>query len=245
PLAEEVARFDLSLGIWESSAGIRGFIEHNRDLHDRTTAARWARAFEILVDQVVRDPEARVSQLCLLDEGALHQVLHEWNDTAVFDPMPLSPALSPRGEGESPRPVHLLVEEQAARDPGAVALITPEGETTYGELERRAGLLAGWLHRLGIGPEARVGLCVERTADVAAGMLGVWKAGAAWVPLDSAWPEDRLAWIIGDAGLAAIVTREASASCLPEIRLPFLSLDRLEQEVFLPSPGRAESAGRR
>ena len=204
PLEEEVARFDLSLGIWESSQGIDGFIEHNRDLFDATTAARLARAFERLVEQVGSDPELRVSQLGLLDEGALHQVLCEWNDTAVPEPAPL---------------VHQLVAGQAARAPQAVALVTPEGETTYAELERRAGLLAAWLGRQGIGRGARVGLCLERTADLAAGMLGVWKAEAAWVPLDPAYPADRLAWIAADAGLSAIVSRDGLVSRLPETPL--------------------------
>ncbi|HKH45466.1 MAG TPA: amino acid adenylation domain-containing protein [Thermoanaerobaculia bacterium] len=228
-LEEDVAKFDLGLAVLEGSGELTGFVEYNRDLFDRTTAERLARAFETLVDQVGRNPDLRVSELRLLEEGALHQVLREWNDTGVSEP-----AL----------PVHQLVEEQAERAPEAVALVTPDGEITYGELNRRAGLLAAWLNRQGIGPEARIGLCVDRTADVAVGMLGIWKAGAAWVPLDPAYPADRLAYILDDAGLAAVVTRSGPAARLPETSTPLLSLDELEQEVLPPSPGRAGGDGR-
>jgi len=228
-LDEEVARFDLGLGVFEGSEGIAGFIEFNRDLFDRTTAERLARAFELVVDQVGRHPETRIAELDLLGDAARHQVLHEWNDTEVPEPA---------------APVHELVAAQAARNPGAVALVTPDGETTYGELDRRAGLLAAWLARQGIGREARVGLCLDRTADLAAGMLGIWKAGAAWVPLDPAYPADRLTFILEDAGLAAVVTSARPASGLPETQVPLLSLDSLEHAVFLPSPGGEGGDGR-
>jgi len=227
-LEEDVAKFDLGLAVLEGSNGLTGFVEYNRDLFDRTTAERLARAFEILVDQVGRNPDLRVSELHLLEDAALHQVLHEWNDTRVPEPV---------------RPVHQLVEEQAARTPEAVALVTPEGSTTYGELSRRAGLLAAWLSRQGIGAEARVGLCVERTADIAVGMLGVWKAGAAWVPLDPAYPADRLVYILEDAGLSAVVTRPGPAARLPETGTPLLSLDDLEHEAVHPSPAGGRGAG--
>jgi amino acid adenylation domain-containing protein/non-ribosomal peptide synthase protein (TIGR01720 family) len=209
-LEEEVAKFDLGLTVLESSGGLGGFVEYNRDLFDRTTAERLARAFEILVDQIGRNPDLRVSELRLLDEAAEHQVLHEWNDTTV-----LEPAL----------PVHQLVAEQAERMPEAVALVTPDGDITYAELQRRAGALAAWLDRQGIGAEARVGLCVERTAEIAVGMLGIWQAGAAWVPLDPAYPADRLAYILEDAGLAAVVTRPGLAARLGEVGTPLVFLD--------------------
>jgi amino acid adenylation domain-containing protein/non-ribosomal peptide synthase protein (TIGR01720 family) len=226
-LEDEAALFDLSLTLWESSRGITGTLEHNLDLFDATTGLRLARAFESLIAQVGRDPEVRVSELRLLSGGAIHQILAEWNDTAVPEPAPR---------------VDRLVEEQAARTPDAVALATPDGEVTYRELVSRAGQLAAWLQSQGIGPEARVGLCVERTADVAVGMLGIWQAGAAWVPLDPGYPADRLAFILEDAGLAAVVTRDRPASRLPAFSNPLLSLDRLEQAP--PSPGRVGGDGR-
>jgi amino acid adenylation domain-containing protein/non-ribosomal peptide synthase protein (TIGR01720 family) len=226
-LEDEAALFDLSLTLWESSRGITGTLEHNLDLFDATTGLRLARAFESLVAQVGRDPEVRVSELRLLSDGAVHQVLAEWNDTAVVEPAPR---------------VDRLVAEQAARTPEAVALATQDGEVTYRELVSRAGQLADWLQSQGIGPEARVGLCVERTADVAVGMLGIWQAGAAWVPLDPGYPADRLAFILEDAGLAAVVTRDRPASRLPSFSQALLSLDQLEQAP--PSPGGVGGDGR-
>ncbi|HJX28288.1 MAG TPA: amino acid adenylation domain-containing protein, partial [Thermoanaerobaculia bacterium] len=226
-LDEEAALFDLSLTLWESSRGITGTLEHNLDLFDATTGLRLARAFESLIAQVGRDPEVRLSELRLLGDGAVHQVLAEWNDTAVAEP--------------APRVDH-LVAEQAARTPDAVALATPDGEVTYRELVSRAAQLAAWLQSQGIGPEARVGLCVERTAEIAVGMLGIWQAGAAWVPLDPGYPADRLAFILEDAGLAAVVTRDGLASHLPVSSPALLSLDRLEQAP--PSPGGVGGDGR-
>ncbi len=189
-LEEDVARFDLGLAVLESAEGFGGFLEFNRDLFDRTTAERLAAAFARVVLQVGRDAEVRVSALDLLGEAARQQVLYEWNDTEVAEPA---------------APVHELVAAVAARTPGATALLTADGEMTYGELDRLASHLAAGLVERGIGRGARVGLCLERTADLAVAMLGVWKAGAAWVPLDPAYPADRLAFIQEDAGLALVL----------------------------------------
>src|SRR5437764_14800163 len=103
--------------------------------------------------------------------------------------------------------LHQLVEAQAARSPDAVAIEGPTGSLTYAELARKAGLLALHLRALGVGPEQVVGVCLERTPDLVVGLLGVLKAGGAYLPLDPRYPKDRLRFMLQDSGAHVVVTQ--------------------------------------
>ena len=103
--------------------------------------------------------------------------------------------------------LHQLVEAQAARSPEAVAIEGPTGSLTYAELARKAGLLALHLRALGVGPEQVVGVCLERTPDLVVGLLGVLKAGGAYLPLDPRYPKDRLRFMLQDSGAHVVVTQ--------------------------------------
>ncbi|HEU0300178.1 MAG TPA: AMP-binding protein, partial [Longimicrobium sp.] len=113
---------------------------------------------------------------------------------------------------EAPYPrglcIHDLFAAQAARTPDAEAVLHEDASLTYAELDERANRIARHLRRLGVGPEARVGICLERGTEMVAAMLGVLKAGGAYVPLDPAYPAERLAFTLRDAGVAALVTQE-------------------------------------
>jgi surfactin family lipopeptide synthetase C len=125
--------------------------------------------------------------------------------------------------GHEPQPVeedsgaclHEIFSRQAARTPDAVALVSGTDTLTYGELEARANQLAHRLRDLGAGPEERIGLCLERTADMVVGVLGVLKSGAAYVPLDLAQPRERMAYVLADAGASLLVTHAAAADRAP------------------------------
>ncbi|MDP9120918.1 MAG: condensation domain-containing protein, partial [Acidobacteriota bacterium] len=203
-----VARFDLTLGLWDGSDGIAGFFEYNLDLFDPPTVARLVEGFEELIEQVTADPEAPLSALVLLSPGSRHQVLYEWNDTAAARETPET--------SEPWSTVDAQLEAQALRTPGRAAVVVGELELTHAELNRRANRLAHHLRGLGVGPESRVGLAVERSAELVVGLLGIWKAGGAFVPLDPGYPRERLALLVEDAGIEVVVTQEGTGAALPD-----------------------------
>src|SRR6185436_15822415 len=127
---------------------------------------------------MVKDPEQRVSELNLLTAAEQEQVISEWNETSVEYP------------GE--KGLHELFEEQAERTPDAVAVVYEEEQVTYGELNERANRLAHHLQGLGVGEETLVGICVERSIEMVVGLLGILKDGGAYLPLETAHPEQRL-----------------------------------------------------
>ena len=164
-------------------------IGYDPDLFDDDTAARLGERLRTLLDAFVDQPDSTVGALPVLGADERRDVLETWNDTAVELP---------------PRCLHQLVEEQVDRTPDAVALRFEGTSLTYADLDRRANRLAHHLAGLGIGPEALVGICVERHPDTVVGMLAVLKAGAAYVPLDPDHPDARLAV---EADCALVLTR--------------------------------------
>ncbi|HYO59821.1 amino acid adenylation domain-containing protein, partial [Archangium sp.] len=188
------AKFDLTVGLQETGQGLLSIWEYNTDLFDGETVARMAGHFQKLLEGWVARPEQRVREVQLLTEGEKRQVLEEWNRT----------------EAEYPRDASLseLFEAQVRRTPVAVAVEYGEQRLTYEELNRRANQLAHWLKGVGVGPEVRVGLCVERSLELVVSVLGVLKAGGVYVPLDASYPRERLEWMKSEAGLAVLVAQE-------------------------------------
>nr|WP_239989593.1 MupA/Atu3671 family FMN-dependent luciferase-like monooxygenase [Corallococcus macrosporus] len=194
-------KVDLSLELRETPEGLTGGLEYPADLFDLSTVeALWER-FVRLLQGIAANPSRRVSELPLLSEVERQRMLVAWNDTRA--PVP---------EGAT---LHGLFEAQARRTPDAVAVVAEAQRLTYAELDARANQLAHHLRTLGVGPEVRVGLCAERTAELVVGLLGVLKAGGAFVPLDPAYPTARLTHMMRDAGLSVVVTVDAIADVLP------------------------------
>ncbi len=206
------AKYDLTLALTEGAGGLTAAWEHDSDLFDASTVARWAGAFERLLAAACERPGDPLASLELLSEAERHQLVREWNDT---------PAV------ESLSTFSRLFESRADRDPDAVAVLWRSGELTYGDLDRRANRVARHLRRLGVGAGSLVGLAMERSPDLLAGLLGIWKAGAAYVPLDPAYPAERLALIAGDTGLRLVVSHGG----LPErLGLPGVAFVRLDAD---------------
>src|SRR5262249_15185370 len=110
--------------------------------------------------------------------------------------------------------IHELFEEQVERTPDAVAVVFENQQLTYRELNRRANQLARYLRRTGIKPDSLVGICFERSLEMVIGLIGIWKAGAAYVPLDSEYPPDRLGWMLADSRAPILVTTRELAQTL-------------------------------
>jgi amino acid adenylation domain-containing protein len=211
-----IAQFDLSCRFEKSGDTLLGRLEYSRDLFDGTTIERLAGGFGRLLAAAVADPGRRLSELPLLSEAELHQTAREWSDSGrAWEDWDGERICLPQ-----------LCEAQAARSPRAPALTFGEETLSYAELHRRANRLAHRLRRMGIGPEARVGVLLERSAEMVVALLGILKAGGAYVPLDPAFPAERLAWMAGDAGLAALLTDERLAGSLAvPPACPVLKLD--------------------
>ncbi len=194
-----LSMFDLTLTMTDSADGLSGAFEYNTDLFDAATITRMIEHFRTLLQGIAADPDQRVSTLPLLTETEQRQLLVEWNDTKADYPRASC--------------VHQLFETQAARTPNAVAVVLPATDArgaerqTYRELNGRANQLAHYLQKLGVQPETRVGICVERSIDMVVGLLGILKSGGAYVPLDPAYPRERLAFILDDSQASVLVTQ--------------------------------------
>ncbi|HSK76486.1 MAG TPA: amino acid adenylation domain-containing protein, partial [Thermoanaerobaculia bacterium] len=192
-----VAKFDLLLSVTEEDGELHGLFEYRAGLFDRTTVLRLAAHLVSLLESAAAAPETLLCDLAVLTPAERHQLRAEWNDTAV-EPGPGATLL----DG---------IEAQVKRAPGAVA-VSFEGESlTYAELDRRAERLARRLARLGVGPEARVAICAGRSPRLLVAMLGVLKAGGAWVPLDPAHPQERLDLILEDCGARVVLSERELA----------------------------------
>jgi amino acid adenylation domain-containing protein len=167
----------------------------------------WERLLEGMVGGVGR----RIWELEMLGEEERRQVVEEWNRTrAVY---------------EHDKCVHELFEEQVARTPERMAVVCEGERLTYLELNQRADQLASYLRDLGVGPEVRVGLCVERSVKMLVGLLAVWKAGGAYVPLDPGYPEERLRYMLEDSQTSVLLTQNHLRGKLPETSARIVTLD--------------------
>ncbi|WP_405402101.1 amino acid adenylation domain-containing protein [Streptomyces sp. NBC_01104] len=206
PTGLHTAKFDLDVLIGEefeadgTPAGIRGLLTAAADLFDRATAEDMAARFQGVVRQVTNTPERRLSGIDVLSADERHRVLSEWNDTAADVPHTTVPA---------------LFEAQVARTPDAVAVVAGGTETTYAGLDARANRLARLLSARGIGPETVVAVCLERGTDLLVALLGVLKAGGAYLPVDPAYPAERIALMLGDAGAETVITSQDTRHLTP------------------------------
>nr|WP_223759268.1 non-ribosomal peptide synthase/polyketide synthase [Myxococcus sp. RHSTA-1-4] len=219
------AKFDFTLTLSEMPQGLRGALEYRTDLYEDHTAARMVDHLRVLLEDAVAWPERRLSELSLLAEEERRRVLVEWNGAA--------------GESSPAACVHALVAAQAARTPDAVAVVH-EGDTlSYAELERRANQLARYLLARGVRPGDRVGLCVERSLELAVGVLGILKTGAAYLPLDPGYPAERLAFMLEDAAVPVVVTQDSLMPVLPaRVRTRRVLLD-VEATAIADQPSHA------
>ncbi|HYR12404.1 MAG TPA: condensation domain-containing protein, partial [Longimicrobium sp.] len=218
----ETTRFDLGLTAVPHGGGVSGLLEYSTDLFDRSTVRRMLEHLQRVLEQVAADADVRLSELELLGEAERALVLEEWNRTEAGYP--------------ADRCIHELFEAQAARTPGAVAVRFEDESLTYRELNDRANPLAHYLRRRGVGPEVRVGICLERGVEMVVAILAVLKAGGAYVPLDPAHPADRLAFTLSDAGVPVLLAQEKVRATLsvPD-GVELIGLDAAQAEIAAES----------
>jgi amino acid adenylation domain-containing protein len=212
------SKFDLTLSFAADEDGIGGSIEYATDLFERATIQRMLGHLARVLDQVAEDADRPISAVELMAEDERRLVVSDWNATDA-----------PYPSGQT---IHQLFQAQAARTPDAVALLHERASLTYRELNERANRLAHHLVRRGVGPETRVGICLERGVEMVAAILAVLKAGGAYVPLDPAYPAERLAFMLADSGAAVLLTQDALRGILPaRDGLQVVSVDAARDEI--------------
>ncbi|HYX24165.1 MAG TPA: condensation domain-containing protein, partial [Thermoanaerobaculia bacterium] len=187
---------------------------YDRSRFSEALMARLLGHYARLLETLPLDPRCRLVDLELFTPAERHQILIEWNDTW-------------RSQSAARSLAELFVR-QAARTPDAVAVVERTTRMSYGELRSRAERLARHLQSLGVRPEVRVGLCAERSVELLVGMLGILLAGGAYLPLDPAYPKERLAFMITDTEVPVLVTQERLRTSLPSHGAKVVCLDQEE-----------------
>ena len=223
------AKFELTCTYMQIDDFLHGILDYNQDLFEAPTMVRMGQHLARLLAGALADPQRPLAEIPLLAPGERQQLLAEWNDTAVD---------YPRGHT-----LHELIAAQAEKTPSAVAASYEGDDLTYRELLQRTGQLASHLARLGVKPDGRVGVLLERSLEMVVGLSGVLAAGAAYVPLDPTLPAERLGVLVGSAGLSAVLTQERFSGLLPLSGPSIVRLDLAQPFPPLPAGGRAMGEG--
>ncbi len=216
-IEQSTAQFDLTLTAGEGPDGLVGAWEYNSDLFEKTTIERWFESFSILLEGIISNPDFPVSQLPILSASEQGRLLDELNRTEIeYDPEPC---------------LHDLIAKQAKIKPAGVAIVYGETELSYTELNNRANQVARYLARLGVREEDLVGVCMRRSPEMVIAMLGIWKAKAAYVPLDPQYPEERLRFMLEDADARVVITEESLKERVGGAAATVLCLDRVREQI--------------
>ncbi|WP_420127865.1 non-ribosomal peptide synthase/polyketide synthase [Longimicrobium sp.] len=209
--ARTTAKFDLSLAFAERDGRIDGVVEYAAALFERETVERFAGYLRRALEAMVADEHQPVDRLPLLPEHERRQVVEAWNATDAAYPADAC--------------VHEFFEEQATRTPDAVAVVFEGRALARAELNARANRLAHHLRSLGVGPDARVAICLERGPEMVIALLAVLKAGGAYVPLDPGYPAERITYMLADSAPAAVLTQRGLRERVEGASVPVLELD--------------------
>ena len=244
----QTAKFDLLLSIQESREGITGVLEYNTDLFDEVTVLRFVDQYQRLLEGIVQNPDAHSRHLELLSPSQRHQLLVEWNE---------APAPAPHGDSTAADTfvADTLVTDtfvadtldrrfarQVERTPEATALVVDDQRWSYARVGARVDTLARRLRDLGVGPETRVGLALPRTDHMVVGLLATLRAGGTYVALDPAYPRERLAWMVDDAGIRVLLKVEAVDSMVDGQDITVLDLDTVSEANTVPDAPASDAA---
>jgi amino acid adenylation domain-containing protein len=202
---------DIQMAMEDVRGVLHGWLQYTTDLFETATIERMITHYQMILAAMIANPEQALSRLSLVSPSEQHQLLVEWNQTNI--PFPV-------------RCVHELFEEQVERTPEAIALVFSSKRMTYRELNQQANQLARHLLQMGIGLDSRVGLYLERSLEMIVGMLGIWKAGGVYVPLDSSLPQERLSFLLEDADLQLVLTQDQLLASLSSCTIPWVCCDR-------------------
>ncbi len=204
-------RFELKLSIVSRDSSFACELHFDETKYAPQMVERVASEFKTLLQSAVENPESLVSELELLSDEERRQLLFEWNGNTA--------------EYRRDVCLHELFEEQVQRTPEAPAVVFRDQQLSFAELNSRANQLARYLRQLGVGPEVRTALCMERSVEMVVGMLAILKAGGVYVPLDMAQPQARLKFMLEDADARVVLTQQALVDLLPKHDVPIVCVD--------------------
>ncbi|MBD2529846.1 amino acid adenylation domain-containing protein [Nostoc flagelliforme FACHB-838] len=211
------AKFDLSLVIEDVEQGLIVNFEYNIDLFDEITISRLAANFEVLLTGIVTNPQQHLWELPLLTATETQQLL-EWSQGEIS----LQPELC----------LHQIFEAQVEKNPDAIAVVFENEYLTYKELNQRANQLAHYLQKQGVKKEVLVGICVERSLYMVISIIAILKAGGAYIPLDPAYPQERLGYTLADAQISVLLTQKHLLEILPAHNTQTICLDQ-DENLFI------------
>lgn len=217
PNQAQSAKFDLTINMMERDGNLVGEWEFNTDLYKRETVEAYIEHFQQILAAMAENAESHISELAMLNEDEEQQLLGEVTNSAAIEAYASRDCL------------HEIFEQRAAEEPDAIAVTMDDVEFTYDELNSRANQLAHYLIEEGVQPDMLVGICVDRSLDMIVALLGVLKAGAAYLPIDPTNPEDRIAFILEDGlghqDLQLVITQSMVVDCLPAGSIQPLLID--------------------
>ncbi|MDQ3960063.1 MAG: amino acid adenylation domain-containing protein, partial [Pseudomonadota bacterium] len=208
-------KYDLNLSLQGAADGLSGTVAYNADIYDDFMIEQLMRHYEAILEAVTSDPDQRVGDVRLLSQAEEQQQLVTWNATQ---------ASYPRN-----KTIHRLFEEQVAKTPDNTAVICGDTHLTYRDLDERANQLAHYLRKQGVGPETLLALCLDRSVEMIVALLGVLKAGGAYLPMDPEYPGERLGFMMEDAGVSHLITTRDLMDCVPT-KVPSLILLDADRE---------------
>ncbi|WP_298917494.1 non-ribosomal peptide synthetase [uncultured Nostoc sp.] len=195
----DTAKFDLTLFIEDREQGLIATLEYNTALFNADTMNRMLGHLQTLLEGIVANPDQSIAEFPLLTAFERKQILVDWNQTQIDYPQHLC--------------IHQLFEQQVELTPNVVALVFENQRLTYRELNNQANQLAHYLQKLGVKPEAFVGICMERSPEMVIGLLAILKAGGAYIPLDPKYPQERLAFMLEDSQAHILLTQTHLTQC--------------------------------
>ncbi len=207
----QTVKLDVEVHVVQHGQSLKGQVLFNTDLFSSTTMTQFAKHYQLVLEEVTRDPDNPTSHFSFLTTTEYQQVVKDWNATAET----------------SSRDVELLelFQEQVLSRPDAIAVVSGDMELCYRDLDWRANRLGHFLRSVGVGREMKVGLCLERTHNVLIGLLGILKAGGVYVPLDPRYPHERLKFMMIDSGMDILLTEGVMVKNLPDFRGQLLCLE--------------------
>jgi len=208
------SKFDMMIWLWDSEDGaLDGILEYNTDLWGQQTIDLFVGHYQALLESIALNPDVPIEKLPIMRDEEQRRLLCEWNATTVAYP--------------SETGFHKLIEAQSVSTPDAVAVQCGVESLTYDELNRRSNKLAHYLVKQGVKVETLVGICMNRSIDMMVSLLGVLKAGGAYLPLDPAFPEERLAFMLEDAKAPLLLIESSLRSELPETQAQIVCVNEL------------------
>jgi amino acid adenylation domain-containing protein len=207
------SQFDLILSVTETDQGMIETVEYNTDLFDAATIAHMMTQYQVLLNSIATNPDLRIADIPLLTEAERDKMVATWNDV---------------GQYAGDQCIHELFEAQVKRTPSAIAVAFRNQQLSYTQLNTRANQLAHYLRRKGVGPDSVVAVMDDRTPEMIVALLGVLKAGGAYLPVDTQNPRDRILSLLDDSGASVVLTRTHIVEDIPFTwlqRLPDVSRD--------------------